>query len=301
MLEQRDRKHVQMRFIKGEACGNDFIVHLDADGEQPLTPQQAARLCDRRRGIGADGILRAVRTDRMGNLGERIREIEPQAEWCMEGINANGTPFLSGGNALRVFVHTLLSEGLVTRTDRREIVSVGTSEGVRDVIAGVAGYSVDLGRWSLGREERNVTAPGLPGSRSGVEITVGESFVVTAVQGSAELDAIELDSDPAAENETSFAFAHPVDPFVKDGVARIRARFHQRGTAETLSSGTGAVTVALAFRHWGGPEMPNHWSVETRGGVMGVRMFATEEGEHVSVSGPATITFRGSIELPATL
>ena len=55
---------------------------------------------------------------------------------------------------------------------------------------------------------------------------------------------------------------------------------------------------ALAFRHWGGEEMPNSWSVEVPGGRLGVRMFPTEEGEHVSLSGPAELVYRGTITLP---
>lgn len=75
-------------------------------------------------------------------------------------------------------------------------------------------------------------------------------------------------------------------------------RVHERGVGETLSCGTGTAAAALAFRHWGGADMPNHWRVDTAGGRLAVRMFPTEEGEHVSLSGPAEIVYRGVIELP---
>ena len=75
-------------------------------------------------------------------------------------------------------------------------------------------------------------------------------------------------------------------------------RVHERGSGETLSCGTGTAAAALAFRHWGGEGMPNSWSVEVAGGRLGVRMFPTEEGEHVSLSGPAELVYSGTIALP---
>jgi diaminopimelate epimerase len=75
-------------------------------------------------------------------------------------------------------------------------------------------------------------------------------------------------------------------------------RVHERGVGETLSCGTGTAAAALAFRHWGGEGMPNHWRVDVPGGRLAVRMFPTEEGEHVSLNGPAELVYSGEIELP---
>jgi len=71
----------------------------------------------------------------------------------------------------------------------------------------------------------------------------------------------------------------------------------RRGVGETLSCGTGIVAAALATRLWAGADAPNHWIVEVPGGSCGVRMFATEEGEHIGLSGPAELTFDGEFEL----
>ncbi len=76
-----------MRFAKGHGTGNDFVILPDPDGVLPLTPAFVAALCDRRRGIGADGVLRVVRSaahpDAAASAGD--------AEWFMDYWNADGS------------------------------------------------------------------------------------------------------------------------------------------------------------------------------------------------------------------
>ena len=288
-----------LSFTKGHGTGNDFVLFTDSEGEIELTPEQIRFLCDRHFGVGADGVIRAVRSSALPE-GQAVLEVEPDAEWFMDYWNADGTPAEMCGNGIRVYAHYLISEGLIA-PERRDTMPIGTRSGVKDVLAGVSGYTVDLGRWRLG-EEHLVNARGLHVSRPGLGIDLGNPHVVTVLADDAKLDALDLshapELGPAPEHGANVEFVVPEDPLLKDGVARIRMRVHERGVGETLSSGTGTAAAALAFRHWGGEQMPNSWSVEVPGGRLAVRMFPTEEGEHVSLSGPAELVYSGTIELP---
>jgi diaminopimelate epimerase len=103
--------------------------------------------------------------------------------------------------------------------------------------------------------------------------------------------------NPAPEYGANIEFVVPADPMVTNGVGKISMRVFERGVGETLSCGTGIVAAALATRLWAGADAPNQWTVEVPGGTLGVRMFATEEGEHVGLSGPAELSFDGVLEL----
>ncbi|KAM9863962.1 diaminopimelate epimerase [Leucobacter sp. BZR 635] len=288
-----------LTFTKGHGTGNDFVLITDPDGALDLTPERVRFLCDRRFGVGADGVIRAVRSNAIAE-GAAILAEEPDAVWFMDYRNADGSVAEMCGNGIRVFAHYLITEGLVA-PERSDTLPLGTRAGVRDVLVGAAGYTVDLGRWRLGKE-RLVAAAGLEVARPGLGIEVGNPHVVTVLADEAELDGLQLETAPSFEPEpeagANAEFVVPADPFLKNGVAHIRMRVFERGVGETQSCGTGAAAAALAFRHWGGDQMPNSWSVTVPGGRLGVRMFATEEGEHVSLSGPAELVYRGEIELP---
>ncbi len=289
----------ELSFTKGHGTGNDFVLFTDPDGEIDLTPERIRFICDRHFGVGADGVIRAVRSEALPE-GSAILEAEPEAEWFMDYHNADGTPAEMCGNGIRVYAHYLISEGLVS-PERRDTLPIGTRAGVKDVLAGVSGYTVDLGRWKLG-EEYLVNARGLHVSRPGLGIDLGNPHVVTVLSDDAKLDALDLaqapELGPLPEHGANVEFVVPEEPFLKDGVARIRMRVHERGSGETLSCGTGTAAAALAFRHWGGEDMPDSWSVQVPGGRLAVRMFPTEEGEHVSLSGPAELVYSGTISLP---
>ncbi|CAN5165761.1 hypothetical protein BH11ACT2_BH11ACT2_04610 [soil metagenome] len=204
------------------------------------------------------------------------------------------------GNGIRVFARFLLDNGLAELGDG-ETLPIGTRSGVRDVQRNTNGFQVDMGRWKLDGGEPLVRAKGLAVARPGLGINVGNPHVVVALASYDELESADLTYipvlEPEAEHGANVEFVVPADPLVKNGVGQIRMRVHERGSGETLSCGTGAVAAALAVRYWAGAGAPNQWRVEVPGGVVGVRMFATEDGEHVALSGPAALVYDGALQL----
>ena len=289
----------KISFTKGQGTGNDFVLILDPEGELDLSPEQVRQLCDRNFGVGADGVIRVVPTKFMSEAKKIFAE-EEKANWFMDYRNRDGSIAEMCGNGVRVFARFLTEKGLVELPDG-ETLYVGTRAGVKDIQRNKAGFVVDMGRWKPDSTEYLVKATGLDVARLGQGINVGNPHVVVALASEEELESLELSKapkiSPETENGANVEFVVPAEPMVLNGVGRIKMRVFERGVGETLSCGTGIVAAALATRLWAGADAPNHWSVEVPGGVLGVRMFATEEGEHIGLSGPAELTFSGEIEI----
>jgi diaminopimelate epimerase len=288
-----------IHFTKGHGTGNDFVLFADPDGTIDLTSDQIAAICDRHFGVGADGVLRAVKSVNIPEGAKALAE-DDAAEWFMDYHNSDGSVAEMCGNGIRVFAKFLLDHGLTELVDGNTL-AIGTRGGVRDVQRNKSGFQADLGRWRLDGTEPTVRARNLSVARPGLGINVGNPHVVVALASDDELASADLAYIPILDPEpgegANVEFVVPLEPLVKDGVGRIRMRVHERGSGETLSCGTGAVAAALATRHWAGAGAPNQWSVEVSGGTVGVRMFPTEDGEHVSLSGPAELVFSGDVTL----
>jgi diaminopimelate epimerase len=117
-----------------------------------------------------------------------------------------------------------------------------------------------------------------------------------------------LRDDPADEKTASIVVngvsnaldsftVEPFEPLVDDGIGRIGVHMNDNVTPVTHSWATAAVAAALATRHRVGPGAPNNWRVDLPDGSLGVQMFPTEDGEHVSLSGPVEILATTAIEL----
>lgn len=281
-------------FTKGHGTGNDFVIVPDPDGALDLTDDQVAALCDRRFGIGGDGILRVVRSRALVEGAAT-----PDAEWFMDYRNADGSAAEMCGNGTRVFAKYLVDTGLATIDDAP--LRIGTRAGVKTLTRSDLGYEVDLGLFAVDESDVVVRARGLDVPRPGVGIDVGNPHVVVALGSVAELDALDLTAQPllspAPPHGANIEFVVPADPLVAGGVGAIRMRVFERGVGETLSCGTGVAASALAVRHWAGPAAPDRWSVEVPGGTLGVRIVAESDGDHVSLSGPAALVFSGEVTL----
>ena len=285
-------------FTKGHGTGNDFVLVLDADGELELTASQISKICDRHFGIGADGFIRVIKSANLPEGAASLLE-EPQATWFMDYYNSDGSTAEMCGNGTRVFARYLTEKGLVELSDG-ETLSIGTRAGVKDLQRNLAGFAVDMGRWKL-EDEALVKASNLDVARPGLFINLGNPHTVVALASLDELAELDLTKMPAVEprpeNGTNIEFVVPAEPMIKDGVGTISMRVFERGVGETLSCGTGIVAAALATRNWAGAGAPNHWTVKVPGGTLGVRMFATENGEHVGLSGAGELVFEGQIDL----
>ncbi|OIH97329.1 diaminopimelate epimerase [Curtobacterium sp. MCBA15_001] len=292
----------ELHFTKGQGTGNDFVLFADPDAAVDLTPERIRAIADRRFGVGADGVIRAVRADAIPE-GRALAAAAPEVTWFMDYHNADGTVAEMCGNGIRVFARYLTEAGLVD-LQPGETLSVGSRKGVVDIQRQANGFAADLGRWGLGIEGGGasdvlVRAKDLDRARPGLGIDVGNPHVVVALASEDELTGLDLTFvpvlDPAPAAGANVEFVLPGDPLVQDGIGQITMRVHERGSGETLSCGTGAVAAALATRHWAGASAPDTWRVRVPGGVVTVRMFAAEDGEHVSLAGPAELVFSGDL------
>lgn len=288
-----------LAFSKGHGTGNDFLLFADPEGHREFSAAQISALCDRNFGIGADGLIRAVKSAHCSEGAASLAE-DPAAEWFMDYYNSDGSVAEMCGNGIRVFAHYLVQKGLAQLPDGHTL-TIGTRAGVRDLQRNLAGFQVDLGRWRFFGDDIVVRAKNLDVARPALGVSMGNPHCVVVLANSAELSAVDLSQPPHISPEVTeganVEFVVADEPLVRNGIGHFRMRVHERGSGETLSCGTGAAAAALAIRQWAGAGAPHQWRVEVAGGTLGVRMFPTEEGEHVALSGPAEIVYEGTIAL----
>jgi diaminopimelate epimerase len=299
-----------MRFAKGHGTENDFVILLDPDGRAGLTGDLAARLCDRRAGIGGDGVLRVVRTaamteaDQPSRYGAGPAGGEPAPEWFMDYRNADGTLAEMCGNGIRVFARYLAEHGLA---DGKEF-TVATRSGPRRVRLEAPASAVGNG---------GTGGPGQAGWAGGVTVEMGEVAVLgpgsTAISGQtceglrisvgnphlaclvgAPLASFDLSQQPGLD-PGQFPEGGNVELVTLTGPRSVAMRVHERGSGETRSCGTGAVAAAAAAATATGLG-DGSWSVAVPGGELTV----TLAGGRAWLTGPAVIVAEGDLD-PAWL
>ena len=110
-----------IEFLKGHGTQNDFVLLPDPAGRLDLSAARVAALCDRHRGLGADGVLRVVRAAAIGEASE--------GEWFMDYRNADGSIAEMCGNGIRVFARYLVSSGVESAGQLR----IATRAGIKKV------------------------------------------------------------------------------------------------------------------------------------------------------------------------
>ena len=278
----------ELRFAKYEATGNDFVMVVDLDDERPITAEVAAQLCDRRFGIGADGLIRIVRSG--------------DAALFMDYRNADGSVAEMCGNGVRCVAALARDAGLIDMT----AFDVATRAGIRRVDLLADGrISVEMGHPAFAKSAIPMRGPAW-------ETFLAEPFDIgggTTVKASALsmgnphlVLLIEDDPDryhvshivPALEHHelfpegTNVEFAHVTNE-------AIVTRVWERGSGETMACGSGACAVAVAANEAG--LAPARTMVRFPGGDLEVER--REDGE-VQLTGPASHVFEGAVD-PAAL
>ena len=268
------------RFSKGHGTQNDFVVLLDRDDTLAPTDDEVRWLCDRRAGIGGDGLLRAVRA-------RHVAEWDGDPDlWFMDYRNADGSVAQMCGNGVRVFVRYLLDEGLANGP----YVDVATRAGLKPAAVLPDGrVRVGMGRVVLGSDRVPVTtADG--SSFDATPVDVGNPHAVAFGTGVAALDLTR-----APRWEPAAAFGEGVNCEFVEPVAdhHVAMRVFERGVGETRSCGTGTVAVAAAAnaRGEGGDST---WTVDVPGGRVEVEL----AGDEAWLTGPAVLIAHGEVTLP---
>jgi diaminopimelate epimerase len=283
------------RVLLGHGTENDFVVLPDPDGsvwpEDRLDAELVRRLCDRRAGLGGDGVLRVVPSacvpDAAAVLGNQL----DACTWFMDHRNADGSHAEMCGNGIRLFLHVLVSEGLLDPAACRNGVLVGTRGGARRVgTTGDGRYWADMGpARPFGSGAAELSGHSFPGSA----VSMGNPHLVCLTD--ADLDGLDLSAAPHVDaalfpDGVNVEFVTVLSEVADGTEGHIRLRVHERGVGETRSCGTGACAAAYAALVASGREQGTV-QVDVPGGRLAVRI-----GDGTTVlSGPAVIVARGEL------
>ncbi|HEX3588532.1 MAG TPA: diaminopimelate epimerase [Pseudonocardiaceae bacterium] len=279
-----------IHFVKGHGTENDFVLLPDAGARLDLTDERVRALCDRHRGLGADGVLRVLPTERVADLlpdvpGAALAGSE--SDWFMDYRNADGSIAEMCGNGVRVFARYLVTAGLAdagtfvigTRAgDKAVVVAAGDPDGT---------VTVDMGTATVtGRSNATLAGRIFPG----VTVDVGNPHLA-CVFDPRTVDVAELDLTETPGHDAT-VFPHGVNvEFVNDLTpGTLRMRVHERGVGETRSCGTGTVAVVAAALHLAG---------ETEGErivlVPGGQVVVTVDQDGSTLTGPAVLVATGEL------
>ncbi|MDX6361325.1 MAG: diaminopimelate epimerase [Streptomyces sp.] len=284
----------RIAFLKGHGTENDFVIVPDPENVIDLPPATVAALCDRRAGIGGDGLLHVVRSA----AHPEAAEMAPEAEWFMDYRNGDGSTVEMCGNGVRVFARYLQRAGLVTEGD----IAVATRGGVKSVHIAKAGpqgsaagdITVGMGKAVL--PEGDVTVRVGERSWPARNVNMGNPHAVAFVDDLA--DAGDLYTPPPFSPPSAYPDGVNVEFVVDRGPRYVALRVHERGAGETRSCGTGAcaVVVAAARRDGADPALtgaPVTYTVDVLGGTLVIT--ERPDGE-IEMTGPAVIVAEGEID-----
>jgi len=278
-------------FQKMHGTLNDFVVFHDLEDKIKLNADQAAWICDRRGGVGADGVI-VVRPSR-------------QADFFMDYINADGSLAEMCGNGIRCLAKYVYDNGLTTKTT----LPVETRAGVKvvELVLGnegkVGSVRVDMGAPIFDAARIPVAVSGDGSAMINHEVVSGSRTFEAAILSMGNphcVIVVDEDPGPLPRSYGPAIETHPIFP-AKTNVEfvrvlardRILMRVWERGSGETFSCGTGACAAAVAAHLRGltdarvtvellGGDLTIDWNIDTR---------------HVIMDGSSTKVFDGSLTI----
>ncbi len=281
----RDRIHpvIEYSYVKGHGTENDFVLVPDANGRNELTAGQVALLCDRRSGIGGDGVIRVVRTDATDDPAAVAAR--GTATWFMDYRNADGSLSEMCGNGIRVLGHYLATHADV---DPRNPLPIATRGGIRTLTFARDQITVDMGSAEV-LGDTTVTV----GERTFVasNISMGNPHAVVFVDDLAEAGSL---LEAPGHDTAVYPDGVNVEFVVRRGEHHLSMRVHERGSGETRSCGTGACAVMVAAALADEAPRGTSYTVDLPGGTLQI---VWTEDDRVLMTGPAVLTAEGVTRL----
>lgn len=267
----------KISFIKVESLGNDFVIVDQSDGARRWTPRQAAAICDRRLGVGADGLILLGPTTRQGIRFRLFNADGSQAEWSGNGVRGVGA-YLAAMNPRQHEFHLETLAGCIR---------------VRAVERKGGGVLASFSRPMPAVEVVSSRAAGAVAGMAGRYLVAGPVFVDAGnphwvfVVSSLQFDWEEMGSECQPLNRRTGG--------INAEFARVRSRrqielcIFERGVGPTPSSGSGALAAASACRVI--DLVDRTVKVASAGGVQSVQF--SPSGESLTLEAPARIVMAG--------
>lgn len=276
-----------MRFAKWQGIGNDFVMLADPDDSLTLSAEVVRALCDRRTGIGGDGVIR----------------VAPGADGTdlfMDYVNSDGSIGEMCGNGIRCLALFAVQQGLADKDE----LKIGTRAGTKVVWIDGDRVRVDMGPPIFDPKQVPVVWPGSEALHA--KITLEDRTVEAACIGMGNPHAVLFVDEP---DDVDVALLgpriewNPLFPngtnteFIKvESSKLVRMRVWERGSGETLACGTGAAAVAVVARLMGGAD--ESLTVSLPGGDLELEWAGSLDDEKsVFMTGPAVESFSGEVDL----
>ena len=265
-----------IRALKGHGTENDFILIPDLDNNLTLESSFIVAICDRQRGVGADGLIRITPSERKG-----------ASDWFMDYRNHDGSLAEMCGNGIRVMARYLVDAGLAKPGQ----ISIDTRDGVKEVTVPLVGdISVAMGEVKTYPSDALVQVGGQ--EYPATKVDVGNPHAVVFIDSLD--DAGPLLTPPEVLPLNEFPTGVNVEFVRVDGEREVSMRVFERGVGETRSCGTGTCAAAFATAERFGLLGPSSWTVNVPGGAVRVDL---DSNGHAILTGPAVIVAELVVDL----